>query len=61
MLDVYKFDLGKLNLLKKEVLISDLLANVITDTKSMVEEKNISIIIENNAKPGNTIYCDEKG
>ena len=60
VLDVYKLDLGKINLSKKMVMISDLLANVINDSKSITEEKQVSMVAEVNIKSGNKIYCDEK-
>ncbi|MDQ6723941.1 MAG: HAMP domain-containing histidine kinase [Thermoproteota archaeon] len=60
ILDVYKLELGKTNLSKKAVIISDLLANVINDSKSIVEEKQVSIVAEINTKAENIIYCDER-
>ncbi len=60
ILDVYKLELGKITLSKKVVIISDLLANVINDSKSLSEEKQFSIVTENNTKRANKIYCDEK-
>ncbi len=58
VLDVYKLDLGKIILSKKEALILNMFTNVINDSKSIAEEKQVSIITEINTK--NIIYCDEK-
>ena len=60
ILDVYKLELGKINLSKREVIISDLFTNVINDLKLMAEEKQISLISEINTKSGDKVYCDEK-
>ena len=60
ILDVYKLDLGKTILSKKEITISNLFANIINDSKSIAEEKQVSIVTEINTKSTNTIYCDEK-
>ena len=42
------------------LLITDLFSNVVNDCKSMIGEKQISIITELNTKTIKTIYCDEK-
>ena len=60
ILDVYKLELGKINLSKREVIISDLFTNVINDLKLMAEEKQISLISEINTKSGDKVYCDEE-
>lgn len=60
ILDVYKLDLGKINLIKKEVRISDLFTDVINDLKLMAEEKQISIVTEINTKSEDKVYCDKK-
>ena len=60
ILDVYKLELGKINLSKKEVTISDLFTNVINDLKLMAEEKQISLVSEINTKSGDKVYCDEE-
>jgi two-component system, OmpR family, sensor histidine kinase VicK len=60
ILDVYKIDLGKTTLSKKEITISKLFANIINDSKSIAEEKQVSIVTEIKTKSTNTIYCDEK-
>ena len=60
MLDCTKLEMGQLKLLKKEVIISDLFTNVINDSKSMIEEKQISITSNINTKVIDKIYCDEK-
>jgi two-component system, OmpR family, sensor histidine kinase VicK len=60
MLDCTKLEMGQLKLLKKEVIISDLFTNVINDSKSMIEEKQISITSNIDTKVINKIYCDEK-
>lgn len=60
ILDVYKLELGKINLSKREVMISDLFTNVINDLKLMAEEKQISLVSEINTKSGDKVYCDEK-
>ena len=41
VLDVYKLDLGKIHLSKKAVMISNMLTNVINDSKSIAEEKQV--------------------
>jgi len=58
MLDCTKLELGQLRLVKKMVAISDLFNNILNDSKSMTEGKQISIILELESK--NSIYCDEK-
>ena len=60
ILDVYKLDLGKTTLSKKEITISNLFTNIINDSKSIAEEKQVSIVTEIKTKSTNTIYCDEK-
>jgi signal transduction histidine kinase len=60
ILDVYKLELGKINLSKREVIISDLFTNVINDLKLMAEEKQISLVSEINTKSGDKVYCDEE-
>jgi signal transduction histidine kinase len=60
ILDVYKLDLGKTILLKKEITISNLFANITNDSKSIAEEKRVTIMTEIKTKSTNTIYCDEK-
>ena len=58
VLDVYKLDLGKIILTKQEVLILNMFTNVLNDLKSILEEKQISIITEINTK--SIVYCDQK-
>ena len=58
MLDSTKLELGQLRLAKKMVAIPDLFNNILNDSKSMTEGKQISIILELESK--NSIYCDEK-
>jgi signal transduction histidine kinase len=60
VLDVYKLDLGKLNLNRKEVDISELFENVINDSKTLLEEKQIAIISQINITIDNKVYCDQK-
>jgi signal transduction histidine kinase len=59
ILDVYRLDLDKINLRKKEVAVSDLFANVINDSQSLMGEKRIRIISKVNKKTLNTVFCDE--
>ncbi|MGN6614771.1 MAG: histidine kinase dimerization/phospho-acceptor domain-containing protein [Candidatus Nitrosocosmicus sp.] len=59
ILDVYRLDLDKINLRKKEVAVSDLFANVINDSQSLMGEKRIKIISKANKKAINTVFCDE--
>ncbi|MGN6708129.1 MAG: sensor histidine kinase, partial [Candidatus Nitrosocosmicus sp.] len=59
ILDVYRLDLDKINLRKKEVAVSDLFANVINDSKSLMGEKRVRIISKVNKKTLNTVFCDE--
>jgi two-component system, OmpR family, sensor histidine kinase VicK len=60
VLDVYKLDLGKIHLSKKAVMISNMLTNVINDSKSIAEEKQVTFITEIDTRSGIIIYCDEK-
>ena len=60
VLDVYKLELGKLNLNKKEVDLSELFENVINDSKMLLEEKQITIISQINTTIDNKVYCDQK-
>jgi len=60
ILDYTKLEMGQFSLIKKDVSISDLFSNVVNDCKSMIGEKQISIITELNTKTINKIYCDEK-
>ena len=60
ILDCTKLEMGQFSLIKKDVSISDLFSNVVNDCKSMIGEKQISIITELNTKTINKIYCDEK-
>jgi signal transduction histidine kinase len=58
ILDVYKLDLGKIILTKQKVSILNMFTNVLNDLKSILEEKQISIITEINTK--SIVYCDQK-
>ena len=58
ILDVYKLDLGKIILTKQNVSIANMFTNVLNDLKSILEEKQISIITEMNTK--SIVYCDQK-
>ena len=58
ILDVYKLDLGKIILTKQKVSILNMFTNVLNDLKSILEEKQISIITEMNTK--SIVYCDQK-
>jgi len=58
ILDVYKLDLGKIVLTKQKVSILNMFTNVLNDLKSILEEKQISIITEINTK--SIVYCDQK-
>ncbi len=60
ILDCTKLEIGKLNLSIKEITISNLFANITNDSKSIAEEKQVSIMTEIKTKSTNTIYCDEK-
>ncbi len=60
MLDCTKLEMGQLKLSKKDVIVSDLFTNIINDSKSILEEKQISILVKINTKLINKIYCDEK-
>ncbi|MGN6623035.1 MAG: sensor histidine kinase, partial [Candidatus Nitrosocosmicus sp.] len=60
ILDVYKLDLDKIILSKKMILISELFANVINDSKSLIDEKKINIVYEIKTKNETKIYCDGK-
>ena len=53
-----RLDLGKIILTKQEVLILNMFTNVLNDLKSILEEKQISIITEINTK--SIVYCDQK-
>ncbi len=58
MLDCTKLELGQLRLSKKMVALSELFNNIMNDSKSMIDDKQISITLELESK--NSIYCDEK-
>ncbi|HEY6536815.1 MAG TPA: HAMP domain-containing sensor histidine kinase, partial [Candidatus Nitrosocosmicus sp.] len=58
MLDCTKLELGQLRLSKKMVAPSDLFDNIVNDSKSMIDSRQISLILELESK--NPIYCDEK-
>ena len=60
ILDSTKLDLGQLNLLKKDVIIPDLFANVIKDIKFMAEKKHVDIVVGINTNLDDNVYCDEK-
>ena len=58
--DIYKFNMGKIHLLKKEIPILNLLTNVVNDLKTILEEKGVSIVTEVNTKTSSTIICDDR-
>ena len=60
ILDGHIIKVGKFTPLKKGVLISDFLTNVINGLKPLAEEKQASIASEINTVMGDTVYCDEK-
>jgi signal transduction histidine kinase len=60
ILDIYKFSMGKINLSKKEISISNLLTNVINDLKFILDEKGVSTVTELNIKISATFICDER-
>jgi signal transduction histidine kinase len=60
ILDCTKLELGQINLLKKDALISEIFTNVFNDCKPMIGEKQILIITKSNTRTISTVYCDQK-
>jgi len=60
ILDLYKFNMAKIRLLKKEVPISNLVTNVTNDLNPILEEKGVSMVTEVNTKTSSTIICDDR-
>ena len=60
MLDIYKFDMGIINLNKKEIPILHLFNNVINDLRTGIEENGATIITEINTTTVKKVVCDEK-
>ncbi len=60
ILDIYKFDMGIINLNRKEIPIMHLFNNVINDLKTEIEEKRATIVTEINTTTVKKIVCDEK-
>lgn len=60
ILDIYKFDMGIINLNKKNIPILPLLDNVINDLKTEIEEKHATIVTEINTTTVIHVVCDEK-
>jgi signal transduction histidine kinase len=58
--DIYKFHMGKIHLLKKEIPVLNLLTNVVNDLKTILVEKGVSIVTEVNTKTSSTIICDDR-
>ena len=59
-LDIYKFDMGIINLNKKEIPILHLFNNVINDLRTGIEENGATIITEINTTTVKKVVCDEK-
>jgi signal transduction histidine kinase len=58
--DIYKFNMAKIRLSKKEIPISNIVTNVTNDLKLILEEKGVSIAIEVNTKTLSTVICDDR-
>lgn len=59
ILDIHKFDMGIINLNRKEIPILQLFDNVINDLKTGIEKKRATIVTEINTTV-KKIVCDEK-
>jgi len=59
ILDIYKFDMGIINLNRKEIPILQLFDNVINDLKTEIEKKHATMVTEINTAV-KKIVCDEK-
>jgi signal transduction histidine kinase len=60
VLDVYKLDIGKLRMAKKHIDLRELFGVVISDSKEILLDKDIDLIIEMKINDEFTIYCDLK-
>ncbi|HEX5186309.1 MAG TPA: ATP-binding protein, partial [Nitrososphaeraceae archaeon] len=60
ILDLYKFNMAKIRLSKKEVPISNLITNVTNDLNPILEEKGVSMVTEVNTKTSSTVICDDR-
>jgi signal transduction histidine kinase len=59
VLDVYKMDLGKLNMSKEMVKVDSLIEQTISDLKPLVSEKEVELKAATNEGKA-SIYCDPK-
>ncbi len=58
ILDVYKLDIGKLNIAKTHVNVAELVTQIISDLYSFIAERQIKVLTE--IKDNETAYCDHK-
>ena len=58
ILDVYKMDMGKLNLSKKNVVVDQLITSNMLEFKPLADEKNVEIKAEIQYK--GIVYCDQR-
>lgn len=58
ILDVYKLDIGKMNITKSHVNVAELVNETISDLNSFIIEKNINVLTE--IKDIQSVNCDHK-
>ena len=58
ILDVYKLDIGKMNITKSNVNVAQLVNETISDLNSFIIEKNIKVITD--IKDNKSVNCDHK-
>jgi signal transduction histidine kinase len=58
ILDVYKLDIGKMNITKSHVNVAELVNETISDLNSFIVEKNIKVLTE--IKDNESVNCDRK-
>ncbi len=58
ILDVYKLDIGKMNITKSHVNVGELVNETISDLNSFIVEKNIKVFTD--IKDNQSVNCDHK-
>jgi signal transduction histidine kinase len=58
ILDVYKLDMGKLRLSKRDVSVDELITTNMTEFKPLADQKNIEMISD--IQYNGVVYCDQR-
>ena len=60
VLDVYKLDMGRLNLSKSDIKVQNLLSSVQEDVRLLTLDKEINFMVQDRMNQGTSVFCDPK-